>query len=299
MATGWKRWIETGLARGGAAHLALRQRTQDAAVLAYHNIVPIGESVGGDRSLHVDRAVFAAQLDLIQRHAQVVPLSKIYQSPSESRLRVAITFDDAYRGAMTAGLAELEERGMPSTVFVPTGLLGGEGFWWDLLAVDGESLDPTVRDHVLGPLQGDGTRAVAWAREQGHPIADLPGHALPLTENELINLESEGLTMGAHTVSHANLPVLAESEVRSELLESRRWLEQRTSRYVDWLAYPYGHFDDRVARVAGELFEGAVRVDGGLIVRSKPTPPHRVPRINVPRGLTLDGLLLRLSGLIG
>ena len=184
-------------------------------------------------------------------------------------------------------------------MFVPTGLLGGEGFWWDLLAVDGEPLEPAVRDHVLEQLQGDGSRAVAWAREQGHPIADLPGHALPLTENELLDLESEGLTLGAHTVSHANLPVLAESEVRNELLESRRWLEQRTSRYVDWLAYPYGQYDDRVARVAGEVFEGALRVDGGLIVRSKPTPPHRVPRINVPRGLTPDGLLLRLSGLIG
>ena len=299
MATGWKRWIEKGLARGGAARFALRQRTQDVAVLAYHNVVPDGESVVGDRSLHVHQAEFAAQLDLIQRHAQVVPLSKIHQSPSESRLRVAITFDDAYRGAMTAGLDELEKRGMPSTVFVPTGLLGGEGFWWDLLAVDEQPLEPAVRDHVLEQLQGDGTRAVAWAREQGRPIADLPGHALPVTEDELIAVESEGLTLGAHTVSHANLPVLAEADVRRELVESKQWLAQRTSRYVDWLAYPYGHYDDMVSRIAGEVFEGAFRVDGGLIVGSKPASPHRVPRINVPRGLTLDGLLLRLAGLIG
>ena len=298
MATGWKHWIEMALARGGAARLTLRQRTQDVAVLAYHNVVPRGESVVGDRSLHVDQAEFAAQLDLIQRHAQVVPLSKIHQSPLESRLRVAITFDDAYRGAMTAGLDELEKRGMPSTVFVPTGLLGSEGFWWDLLAVNSEPLEPAMRDHVLDQLQGDGSRALDWAREEGRPIADLPDHALPMTEDELLNLESEGLTLGAHTVSHANLPVLTESEVRNELLESKKWLEERTSRYIDWLAYPYGHYDDMVARVAGQVFEGAVRVDGGLIDGSKPPPDDRVPRINVPRGLTLDGLLLRLSGLI-
>ena len=48
MATGWKRWIEKGLARGGAARFALRQRTQDVALLAYHNFVPDGESVVGD-----------------------------------------------------------------------------------------------------------------------------------------------------------------------------------------------------------------------------------------------------------
>ena len=126
MATGWKRWIEMGLVRGGLPRLALRRRSRDVAILAYHNIVPTGESVAGDRSLHVDQADFARQLDLILQYAEVIPLSDIDVPSSGSRLRVVITFDDAYRGAMTAGLAELERRGLPSTVFVPTGLMGGE-----------------------------------------------------------------------------------------------------------------------------------------------------------------------------
>lgn len=298
MATGWKRWIEMGLVRGGLPRLALRRRSRDVAILAYHNIVPTGESVAGDRSLHVDQADFARQLDLILQYAEVIPLSDIDVPSSGSRLRVVITFDDAYRGAMTAGLAELERRGLPSTVFVPTGLMGGKGFWWDLLSKDDQPLDPGVRAHVLRELKGDGVRAVRWARERGYSIATLPDHALPISEDELLHVDHDRLSLGAHSVTHANLTELLEHDLRTELLESKRWLEERTPRYVDWLAYPYGHTDASVARVALEVFEGAVRVDGGVI--DGVNRPHRgqIPRINVPRGLTLDGLLLRLSGLI-
>ena len=96
-------------------------------------------------------------------------------------------------------------------------------------------------------------------------IADLPDHALPLSEQELLSLDAPGLTLGAHTVTHANLPSLDEDGIRDEMAGSRAWLQERTERYVDWLAYPYGHHDDVVAGVAAELFEGALRVDGGVL----------------------------------
>ena len=298
MAKGWKRWAEIGLARGGSAALALRGRRSDVAILAYHNIIPTGETLVGDQSLHIDQAVFAAQLDLVRRHADVVALSKIHLPPSGSRLRVAITFDDAYRGTMTAGLAELDKRGLPATVFVPTGLMGGAGFWWDRLTFPGLPLDLAARDHVLRTLQGDGDRAVSWAEEASRTLMELPDHAKPVNEQELLACDMPGLSLGAHTVTHANLPTLSEIAVLRELTESKQWLQSRTDRYVDWLAYPYGYHDDAVVRVASDVFDGALRVDGGLFRSGSDTNPHRVPRINVPRGLSLDGLLLRLSGLI-
>lgn len=296
MATGWKRWVELGLARGGATRL-LERRKHHVAILAYHNVVPTGEGAVGDLGLHVDQETFADQLDLIRRHADVVPLSKIHQSPPESRFRVVITFDDAYRGAMTAGLSELEKRGMPSTVFVPTGLLGEDGFWWDRLSVPGEGLAPEVRDHVLTALQGDGRRALAWARERGLAVQSLPAFACPLTEGELLSLDGDGLTLGAHTVSHPNLCTLDPDEIRAQLVDGRRWLSERTPRYVDQLAYPYGLHDERVVRVASDVFSGALRVDGGLAGPEASSAPYRVPRVNVPRGLSLEGLLLRLVGM--
>ena len=225
-----------------------------------------GSRVVGDRSLHVDQKTFAAQLDWIRRRAEVVPLSKIYHAASESRLRVVITFDDAYRGTMTAGLAELGERGMPATVFVPTGLLGGDGFWWDRLASGSGPLDPGVRNYVMNQLQGDGDRAVAWAREQGVSVVDVPAHARPVTEEELLSARMPGLTLGAHTVTHANLPSLGADAIRSEMTASK-----------DWAQEPHGP----IHRRAGLPLRASRRCRSSCRIRCL--------RACAPRGRRLDG----------
>lgn len=299
MATGWKRLVEIGLSRGGPARVAMRRRPA-IAILAYHNIVPTGEHPAGDRSLHVDQAVFAEQLDSLREWADVVSLSKIHQQPTNSRPRVVITFDDAYRGTMTAGMAELEKRGMPATVFVPTGLIGGSGFWWDRI-VDGDlPLSDSDRAFVLDRLQGDGVRAAVWTEEQGRSLVDLPDHAQPVTEEELAGMTVPGLTLGAHTVSHRKLPGLDADALRQEFGESKEWLRARVPHYVDWLAYPYGLHDDVVVQVAREFYEGALLVNGGALRGggAARSDPHRTPRINVSRGVTLDGLRCRVAGLI-
>jgi hypothetical protein len=132
-------------------------------------------------------------------------------------------------------------------------------------------------------------------------LSDLPEHALPSDEATLLRGASyERLTLGAHTWSHPNLARVGREEAGNELLRSRSWLAERAPRYLDWLAYPYGLRTDETVALASEHFEGALLVDGGLArVRGKAQPRHQIPRINVPRGLTLEGLAPRLAGLLG
>src|SRR5690348_4128876 len=129
-----KATVEAALIRSGVAYIARRRLRGRALVLAYHNVVPTGQPRLGETSLHLAQADFAAQLDLLASTHDVVPLESIVDDVSESaRPRVAITFDDAYHGAITAGLEELRRRAMPATIFVAPGLLGGDT-WWDRLA---------------------------------------------------------------------------------------------------------------------------------------------------------------------
>lgn len=52
--------------------------------------------------------------------------------------------------------------------------------------------------------------------------------------------------------------------------------------------------------IAAEMFDGGLLVSGGMATRRgrRRNPPQETPRVNVPRGLTLDGLKLRISGLL-
>lgn len=299
MARGWKGLMERSIAATAIPGLLQRWQMPSAVVLGYHNIVPKGARVAGEHSLHVDQSDFGAQLDLIQSSHTVIPLADLDNSGSDvnGRPRAVITFDDAYAGALLAGVEELERRGLPATFFVTPGLLGAEGFWWDLLAERG--MGDRVRDHCLWVLQGRHDRIMHWAADRGRPVEPLPPHARPGDEDTLRRVaRNAAITFGAHTWSHPNLAALAHSEVLEELSRSQDWLTEQGVRYSNWIAYPYGLTNSMVTAAAADRFDGALLISGGLAqARGRRGPAHALPRVNVSRLLTLDGLRLRLAGL--
>lgn len=271
------------------------------AILAYHNIVPAGERPAGDLSLHTDQAEFGRQLDWICDRYRVVPLAEALMPRGEdaSSSRVAITFDDAYIGTMTAGLAELRARDLPGSVFVPPGLLGREGFWWDLLSAPGEPLESRFRRFALARLGGREDRILRFAADEGLRVTPVPEHARPVSEQGLASaVHGSRVTLGNHTWLHHNLAGIELQEARREVRRGRSWLRESGLPTVDCLAYPYGIPNQEA--VAAEDGDAAVLVDGGLFERRGRVRgfPALVPRINVPRGLSLDGLALRLAGLV-
>lgn len=300
MRTVLKLAAEKVLCRSGLTRLARIRRRGGAVVLAYHNVVPDGEPCGGDRSLHLSQREFARQMDLVRRTHDVVPLSAIAAAPAGGRPRVAITFDDAYRGAVTAGVEELTRRGMPATVFVAPDFVGGRSFWWDVLSRPGEAGPaPELRDRCLTLLRGRDADIRRWAGEHGLPLAEVPRHQTAATEAELEAACRTGeITLGAHTWSHPNLTALQGAELDEELVRPLRWLRERYAAVLPWLTYPYGLTSPAVeeaARRAG--YEGAFRVEGGWMPPRATGPRHALPRVNVPAGASLEHLELRTSGL--
>lgn len=292
--------VEAVLARGGPATLARVGRRGGTLVLAYHNIVPDGTGPLGDRSLHLPLSRFAAQLDLLQRWTEVVPLELVDLPSPDGRPRAVITFDDAYRGAVTLAVDELAARQLPATIFVAPGLLGDQAFWWDRLAGDA-GLPADVREHALNELRGEGNLIVTWAAERGMPLADVAAAARSATETELEQAlrRHPGISVAIHTWSHPNLARLPITRVESELTQSRQWLADRFgARARPWVSYPYGAFTDAVERAAANLgMTGAFRIDGGW-TRPGADAPHRRARFNVPSGLSDNGFALRLAGLV-
>jgi len=302
MRTLLKHSVEKVLCRGGAARAARRRRRGGTLVLAYHNVVPRGESCEGDRSLHLPQDDFARQLELLRCTHDVVPLSALFAPPAAGgRPRAVITFDDAYRGAVTAGVEELARRGLPATIFVTPGFLDGRPFWWDALAAGGAGLAPEVRDRCLGELRGIDADVRRWAREQGLPLREVPPHQAGAAEAELRAAHAtDGITLGAHSWGHPNLAALAPAELEEEMVRPLAWLRERFAGVLPWLAYPYGLASPAVeeaARRAG--YEGAFRVEGGWMPRpGEPVRRHALPRANVPAGASLDNFELRTSGLL-
>ena len=287
------------LATGGGLARAARARMRGGTLLlAYHNVVPRGEAPVGDLSLHLARDAFAAQLDRLMETHDVVPLADAVRLAGRrgGRPRVAITFDDAYRGAVTAGVAELAARGLPATIFVVPGRVGGGSFWWDALGAPA-----AFRGRALTDARGEDGAVRRLAREIGSSEIDVPPHALPASEDELrAAADGAGITFGSHTWSHPNLAALSADEVERELRDSLDWLRARfPSTAIPWLSYPYGLASPAVARAAAAAgYEGALRVEGGWM-RGAPADRFAVPRLNVAAGVSLAGFELRAAGVLG
>jgi len=291
-----KRSTERFAATTGIAQFLARRPPRCGAILAYHNVVPDSGIGKGDQSLHMPVSRFKSHLDLIQRHGSVVPLLKLLERPTTPEvLEVAITFDDAYRGAIDLGIRELITRGLPATVFVPPGFLEGKDFWWDALADERHGgLEPEVRRFALSQLAGDDVRIRKWALANGlklHPVTDVMQCC---TQNELMQTRVAGnVTIASHSWAHRNLGSLALWEMERDLSDAAEWVRS-VNGDTAVLAYPYGIQPTDCTRVVSHGHRFGLLVEGGRLPRK--LDQLAVPRINVPSGLSAEGLLLRLAG---
>jgi peptidoglycan/xylan/chitin deacetylase (PgdA/CDA1 family) len=294
---GWKRAAERVAVAGGAAGLGRWTRRGRLLVLAYHNVVPDQVARTGDPSLHLALSDFSAQLDYLGRHCDVVGMEELGQAaPGRRRPRVILTFDDAYVGALSQALPEVARRGWKATLFVAPGCLGLESLWWDRCA-GLPGWETGLRDRLLTDLAGREDAIAAWGAREGGPAPSLsPWHRIA-TLAELEALEGlPGVTLGAHSWGHPNLAALAAADLDAELARPLEWLRARFERVGSWLAYPYGLFTDRtVAAAARAGYTVGFRVSGGWLARREPDP-LRLPRWNVPAGISAAGFALRIAG---
>lgn len=185
--------------------------------------------------------------------------------------RVALTFDDGYRGMLTQALPVLEALCVPATLFVttldahPTAAEARRMLWADRLDVaawlghaplvienerfaldrrrtwrrsDGASLKALCQARDVGFLD-----QVAQVCDPGSAADRLPEYWRLLNPEDLRTLAAHPLVaLGAHGVTHANLPSLNVQEKDREITGSKVWLEDCVQTEVTAFAYPHGDY---------------------------------------------------------
>ena len=276
----------------------------DTLILCYHRV---DERVDDALPLCVSPANFAAQLDEIALRYQPSTLDEL-SSPSP-RPRAVVTFDDGYVDNLTNALPIAEAKGIPITVFVTSGSLGGNGFWWDRLGTLLRSRPAAVREIRLATSEGTArielgsTKASAdleavrqhllplsvpeihrildGVSEQWGTSVAPPPDARSLTHSELRQLAaSEVVTIGAHTVDHVRLWGRPARDQLRTISSSRDELERLSGQSVSHFAYPFGgrdsFDDDSVQAVRSAGFKTAsTTVPGNARLASD---PYRLPR---------------------
>jgi peptidoglycan/xylan/chitin deacetylase (PgdA/CDA1 family) len=181
--------------------LGLMTARGSCVVLYYHGI------------LERDKTRFAAQMDLLLRHAKPIPADN-HQPLAAAGRYAAVTFDDGFVSVIQNALPALESRGIPATLFVPTGSLGRNPIWIRDPHV------PASREIVLSPEQ----------------LKALAGNRV--------------MAIGSHSVNHVNLLKLDPAKARAELADCKATLETILGTDIPLFSFPHGAHNERLIKEA-------------------------------------------------
>lgn len=286
-------------------HRLLNLVDAPVVVLLYHRVTALASD---PEMLAVSPTNFRDQMQYLKKNFSLVRFEADWSGITEPS--VAITFDDGYADNVLEALPILEELRVPATFFVATGTIGTRTeFWWNelerlILAApelparfsldDGPSAKswalaelsrlqfyqemvqalvacaPARRDELLARLR-------KWA---GCTMGSSDLHRA-MTIGELKQLAaSDVATIGAHTVSHAQLSALTAAAQREEIERSKEQLGTWTGKDISVFSYPFGkrsQYTKESARLCREAsFAKAAANFPGQAHRW--TDPYQIPR---------------------
>ena len=106
-----------------------------------------------------------------------------------------------------------------------------------------------------------------------------PVHLPIMSAQEVHQWSRVGIEFGAHGRTHRDLSTLSQRDLHSEVVGSRKDLEQLVGRKVDAFAYPFGSQSEAARGVVSETFELGFLAEGG--VNALTTPLHLLRRAEV------------------
>jgi peptidoglycan/xylan/chitin deacetylase (PgdA/CDA1 family) len=262
-------------------------------ILMYH-----GVALQGAQAL-------AKQLRYLARHFKVVSLETMLDRITNGSFlpanEIVLTFDDGLRNNLTVVYPILRELQVPATMFVCPALVeSGEWLWNHEMRCRLQTLATANLAELRMRLLSPGTSVdaiIEWMktlRLQQRRMAeatikqataafqptDAQREAFDIMDwDELRSLDRDLITVGSHTLSHPILTTLGAEEIESEILESRRCLEQRLQRNVNFFCYPNGAYDKRAYQLVQKTYRAAVTTESGVIDGNQGLDLHRLPRI--------------------
>jgi peptidoglycan/xylan/chitin deacetylase (PgdA/CDA1 family) len=150
-------------------------------------------------------------------------------------LQTCVTFDDAFDNVRRNAAPILAELALPATVFAVSGNLG---------------------------------RPPAWEMPGGHADA---GETI-MTPEALRDLPDSLIEVGSHTMSHVNLTSCTSSELRREVTESKRGLEEVVGHPIRFFSVPFGAYTADAIRIARDAGYHAVVTSDPLPVGTERDP---------------------------
>lgn len=259
-----RRWL---FHAGAYSAIRTLRPNRGLAILRYHAICGSEGYAYAEPGICVSPGAFEEQVAYLTSRYRVLPLAEAVQFLREGKSlpanAVAITFDDGYADNLTAARV-LRRHGATATFYITAGCLAGDAPFWPselrqlVWRIPYEIRLTSAGREVAIPCAGEADRRRAVRelsrlfkastipvrealRDELRGLAGGGETVSPmLSWDDLREMHHLGMTIGAHTMTHPNLPNAGPADAWQEIAGSKARLEAELGAPVTMFSYPNG-----------------------------------------------------------
>ena len=284
----------------------------EAIILWYHGICDDDFTLlRGYDERHVSKPLFRKQLIFLKKRGYnfITMTGLIEKLGKKEKLEklVVLTFDDGFRNVVENAYPIMKELNAKGCFYLVSSLIDGNELLWT------DQVEMVLRSHKdsefrlvfkgqvvtygLSPQKlleeamkdikkklrtlSDKERKEHFQQFYKKDVGRIPKEFLFSTWEQIRQLDKDVLEVGSHTQNHPDCATLnSAEEFRSELLDSKRIIQEKVGYEIRHFCYPAGSFDDEVIRNVKQYgYTSAVTIIPGF--SNWKTDRYQLTRISV------------------
>jgi peptidoglycan/xylan/chitin deacetylase (PgdA/CDA1 family) len=217
-----------------------------------YQVEAYGITTEGSRELLANTAVtFQQPVPILMYHAiddyNGDGLKGLYVTPANFEAQMKYLKDNGYTLLTFERWKDINKVNKPIFVTFDDGMKNNMNAFRILQNLRDDTFQPTATEYVIAGCIDGGP---SW-----------------LSSNDIREMVNSGIfSVQAHTMSHADLPTITNYE--EELKVSKERIEQVTGKPVIALAYPFGHFNDKVVEETKKYYTYATTTKPGQFIET-------------------------------
>ena len=264
------------------------------AVLMYHRVCPNNNGWSFET---IKPHIFEQQMEYFCRKYEILSLADLIQYIYARRGKlpkksIVVTFDDGYLDNYLYAYPILNKYHIPATIFLTTGHISSDRlFWWDkvgyiiqntnkrqlnfeelgyysLQSAKGKNKAQKTITEALKHINEDRKNLLIekFAQIAGVDIPSGLAKELILSWNKIKEMNSDGISFGAHTVNHPILTNMSLEQAKWEIIQSKKDIEKELGKEVNTFSYPNGNSNPEIIKLIKENgFSCSVSIGSRLI----------------------------------
>ncbi len=265
--------------------IAFRERNNkfNPTILMYHRVLNNNDNEANftQSSLIVSPRIFRDQMSFLRDYFNIISLPKLIDTIKHNHVlpkkAITITFDDGWRDNFTNALPVVRSLDIPITIFLTVDYIGTDRKLWFIKIAEMIAVNKISKANIMNAIESITGKEFNNQNEE-NTIEILKDYDLEtidkiilildqritsecnnpldsrqmLTWNEVAQMKQIGVDFGSHGLSHSIMTLLGTEQVRQELRESKKILEEKLGSQVLAFAYPNGNFNAEIESLVQE-----------------------------------------------